>query len=143
MSTAALTAFALVVPLLSGSACHAGILLPQPVDFDVNDLERQFNGDDGSAGAVPANSHSPTLPNKENGEKPERLKATLPTGNSSSSSSSSTSSAGGAPGSGIVLCLFNSTIAIADGAPLGRLAEDRGLTLPDPPGTDLLRPPRG
>jgi hypothetical protein len=141
MSTAALTAAVFAVFLTFSGTCTAGILLPEEISFDTQDLERHFNGDEDGAGSVP--SKSPVQTSNENGKTPNRLKATLPTGNSSSSSTSSTSSAGGAAGPGIVLCLFNSTIAIADDSPLGRLAEDRGLSLPDPPGTDLLRPPRG
>ena len=136
-----------VAVVLHGDApvSNAGILLPQEVGFDANDLERALS-EDGTAGAATSSRgrESQSWPPRENDKEQNPLgllNSPLPMGNSSPSSSSS--SAGGAVGSGIVLCLFNSTIAIADDAPLGRLAEDHGLSLPDPPGTNLLRPPRG
>jgi hypothetical protein len=42
-----------------------------------------------------------------------------------------------------MICLLSSAITLADDTSLSRLPEDHGLSLPDPPGTDLLRPPRG
>jgi hypothetical protein len=131
------------------SESQAGILLPQQVSFDSSDLERALDAGPSTAtsGATsssstsrrtshewpPSDSDQPTNPL-------ELVKSSLPTSNSSSSTS--TSSAGGAVGSGVVLCAFNNTLTLRDDSPLGQLAEDHGLALPEPPGTDLLRPPQ-
>ena len=134
-----------VAALLAGtSTCRAGILTQDGLRFDAADLDRALS--DNAAGAATSTSPSrspqqqwPPSDNDRGNDPLGFLKSSLPTG---SSSSTSTSSSGGAVGSGVVLCLFNSTITFADESPLGRLVEERGLTLPAPPGTDLLRPPR-
>ena len=135
-------AFAVVLHSDARTA-HAGIQLPQQVGFDAKDLEQSLDDEAGAGSSSSSQRNSDSWPPTNNDDQPNPLgllNSPLPTSNSSSSSSSS--SAGGATGSGVVLCLFNGTIALTDDACLGRLAEDHGLSLPDPPGTDLLRPPR-
>jgi hypothetical protein len=131
---------ALMLLLLGTSASHAGILTPQQIGFDAEDLERSLSGEQSGSSSVPYNA--PTGPaGKDQDQRPspmELLKDSLPGGQSSSSSSSST---GGAGGTGSVFALSN-TIILVDDSFLRRLPEDHGLSLPDPPGTDLLRPPR-
>ena len=120
---------------------QAGILLPEQVGFDAKDLERSLS-DEGAGSSRSSKNETPSWPSDNDDQQRTPLgllKSSLPT---SSSSSSSSSSGSGAVGSGVVLCIFNSTITIDDDAPLSRLAESHGLSLPDPPGTDLLRPPR-
>lgn len=135
-------AVAIVALLSIVTTCDAGIVLPQQIGFEEKDLENAL--DDAKTGrASSTSSNSQEWPTKDRGNNQnpsELLKSPIPLGNSSSSSSSS--SVGGAAGSGVVLCLFSNTITIADDSSLGRLPEDHGLSLPDPPGTDLLRPPR-
>jgi hypothetical protein len=124
----------------------AGIIAPQQIDFNADDLAQSAT--DGS-GAGASTSYSSTnggnpqrLPWQDNGEQLDPLSlldSHLPAG--STSSSSSTSSVSGVVVS--VVCSLNSTITLRDDSPLGRLAEERDFFLPDPPGTDLLRPPRG
>lgn len=134
--------------MLSASAtnCQAGILMPQQVSFDANDLERALDAgpSTASAGATSSSSrrtsHEWPPSDSDQPSNPLEFVKSLPTSNSSSSTS--TSSAGGAVGSGVVLCAFNNTLTLRDDSPLGQLAEDHGFSLPEPPGTDLLRPPQ-
>ena len=132
---------AVVVMLCSASVASAGILMPQQVGFDEKDLDQALSA--GAAGASSHREHSRQWPPTDNDRESnplDLLNSSLPT--SSSSSGTSTSSAGGAVGSGVVLCVLNNAITTRDDSPLGQVAEDHGLSLPDPPGTDLLRPPR-
>jgi hypothetical protein len=129
--------------------CYAGILVPQQVSFDANDLEQALDAGAStaattSAGATSSSrraSHDWPADNSDQPTNPLELANSLPTGTSSSTTTSS-SSAGGAIGSGLVSCVLNGTLTLRDDSPLGQLAEDHGFSLPDPPGTDLLRPPR-
>ncbi len=58
-------------------------------------------------------------------------------------SSTSTSSSAGAAG-GLGLALYAATAPhLSDDAPVERYAAERSLFLPEAPGTELLRPPRG
>lgn len=145
--TPALAFAAFCVAAACASDCLAGILLPQQISVDANDLER-FLADGSSQSSTgtssPARRHSANWPGDQRDEpsSPLELAQSLPTGGSSSSTTSSPAP-GGAVGSGVVVCLLNSTLALNDDSPLGTLAEDHGLSLPDPPGTDLLRPPQG
>jgi hypothetical protein len=133
-----------------GSACastaFAGILLPQQISFDADDIEQILASESSQAstGASSSSSrrHLPEWPAKDQGQpsSPLELANSLPT--STSSSTTSSPAPGGAVGSGVVLCLLNNTITVQDDSPLGMLAEDHGFSLPDPPGTDLLRPPQ-
>lgn len=143
-------ALALAAICVLGSVCasktFAGILLPQQVTFDEEDLAQDL-----AAGLAPRSSsastststrrHIPATPVEDSNEpdNPLELANSLPTGTSSTTSSPSP---GGAVGSGVVLCVLNSTLVLHDDSPLGTLAEDHGFSLPDPPGTDLLRPPQ-
>ena len=140
----AFVAIALALLLSSSSVCHAGILLPQQVGFDAQDLDQAMDTGDAAGGASSGSGGaSNSWPPNNDDQQPGRLdllKPSLPV--RSSSSSSSSSSAGGAAGSNVVLCLFSGTTMIADDASLGRLAEDHGLSLPEAPGTDLFHPPR-
>ena len=131
------------------SACAsqsvAGILVPQQVSFDASDLERALaqgpsNSSAGSS-SVPSRRPSHEWPADENQRptSPLELANSLPTSGGSSSTSTSPS---GAVGSGVVVCVLNGTLALRDDSPLGKLAEDHGFSLPDPPGTELLRPPQ-
>ena len=132
---------AMFIAVFSATAARGGILLPEQVGFSAADIDRSLESSS-TAGSTSTGEHSSqNLPATDRDEKSNPLgllKSTLPTSNSSSSSSSS---AGGI-GSGSVVCLLNATIALQDDASLGQLAEDHGLSLPEPPGTDLLRPPR-
>jgi hypothetical protein len=135
-SSAVVVAVAVVL-FLSAANARAGILVPRQVGFAAGDIDRSLQSSSTSTG-----QHSgQNLPASDRDEKSDPLsllKASLPTSNSSSSSSSSTA---GGVGSGV--CLLDGTIVLQDDACFGQLAERRGLDLPDPPGTDLLRPPRG
>jgi hypothetical protein len=136
-----------VLASVCASTASAGILLPQQVTFDEKDLAQDLAAGlaprSSSAGtSAPARRHSPVWPEENSNEpnSPLELASSLPTGTSSSTTSSP--SPGGAVGSGVVLCVLNNTLTLQDDSPLGTLAEDHGFSLPDPPGTDLLRPPR-
>jgi hypothetical protein len=138
-------ALAAVAALLVGAnSCHAGILLPDEVGFDADDLERALKALDqgGTSSSSGQNSPQSWPPEDDNQSRDPigLLKSSLPMGGGSSSTSTSLS--GGAIGSGVVLCLLNGTITHRDDTQLGRLPEDHGLSLPAPPGTYLLRPPR-
>jgi hypothetical protein len=137
-----LAIFALGVALLLVGKCEAAIVGPTPISFDQKDLDKSLNsGKAGCGSSAPQNyrNHASDESDQNSGGL-DRLKAALPLGQSSSSSSSST--AGGGISAGAMPCVFSSTAAIVDDSPLSRLAEDHGFSLPDPPGTDLLRPPR-
>lgn len=133
-----------VLASFCASTASAGILIPQQITFDADDLEQALNAASSSTGAssAPVRRHVPAWPREDSNEpnSPLELARSLPTGSSSSTTTSP--SPGGAIGSGIVVCLINNTLTLRDDSPLGTLAEDHGLFLPDPPGLDLLRPPR-
>lgn len=123
----------------------AGIIAPQQMDFNADDLAQSLQ--DGAGAGASSTSSSPNRPNSQrlplvyNDEQIDPLSwldSHLPSGGTTSSSTST--SAGGAVST--FVCALGSTIALGDDSPLGQLAEDHGLSLPDPPGTDLLRPPR-
>lgn len=134
--------FAMGLGLWLASRGEAAIVGPAPVSFDQKDLDKSFNDNKAGCGSsVPMNSRQvPLDEHSRNTDSLDRLKAALPLGQGSSSSSSST--AGGPMGSAAALSMICGAVPIADDAVLGRLPEDHGLSLPDPPGTDLLRPPR-
>ena len=142
-SVPALVAAAFVVFTAGASTCSAGILLPEQVSFDANDLDESLSGrhEDGGMSS-PRDPQKWPLEDSDQQPTPKGyLTASLPTGNSSSGSSSSTSSSS-VPGTSVTVGLLSATIAVADDLALSQLAEDHGLSLPDPPGTDLLRPPQ-
>ncbi len=134
------------------SRCHAGILRPAQVTYGVTDLEKALDGGNALAASLATRSSDSSSsssrrtthdwpsndPNQPTNPL-ELVKSSMPTG---SSSGTSTSSTGGAIGSGVVICALNGTLTLRDDSPLGSLAEDHALSLPDPPGNQLLRPPR-
>jgi hypothetical protein len=141
-------ALAAICVLLSVRAtpCHAGILLPQQVSFGESDLVESLDSASRShsgTSSVPSRHRSHEWPAQDGNEPstPLELASSLPTGNTGSSSTSN-SSTGGAIGSGVVFCVLNGTLSLRDDSPLGHLAEDHGFSLPEAPGTDLLRPPQ-
>ncbi len=156
-----LAAFCMLA-MQAASTCQAGILLPEQVTFDEQDLAASLATRDNSSVEKGSATPSPQSPasslqssstpirrikpdwwNQEHQDENvpfELTKSKLPTGNTSSSTSSSSSVAGAAGSS--VVCLLSASLILRDDSPLGQLAEDHGLSLPDPPGTDLLRPPR-
>jgi len=133
------------------STCQAGILMPEQVTFDENDLAASLATRDSASSTASTSTSSASAPVRRiqrdwwseedrGGNVPFELsKSKLPTGTTSSSTSSSP--VAGATSSTVV-CLLSAPLNLQDDAPLGQLAEDHGLSLPDPPGTDLLRPPR-
>ena len=139
---AALVVASTSVLLATVRECKAGIVSPAPISFDAKDLERELSASNAHCGSsAPRNSQqAPLRDDGQDPNQPDHLKPGIPLNQNSSSSSSS--SAGGPAGSVAALGVLSGTIAIADDSLLGRLAEDHGLSLPDPPGTDLLRPPR-
>lgn len=137
------TAVALVS---SGYTCHAGIVLPQPVSFDTHDLQSSLSSGTGAS----ATSHSRNTQQQRSANERHQpgpwpgplvlMNTNLPMGHSSSSSSSSV--AGGGGDLGAATSSFRVTIGPHNGPPLRKLAEDEMLSLPDPPGNELLRPPQ-
>ena len=131
-----------VAVLSSYGTAYAGIIVPQPISFDAQDLERSLSSGTG-AGVPSTSSHAPLCPASP-GHQPSDplglLKSTLPAENSSSSSSSTAT--GSSVGAGVAVCCCQAFVVVADDPSLGQLPEDHGLSLPDPPGTSLLRPPR-
>jgi hypothetical protein len=145
LASAIILVVALIVSVSAGSVAQAAILLPDQIDLSADDLERTLSSDaTGSAGSPSRRCNSDSLPS-DNSDKPSErlslLQGQVPGGGASSNGSSS--SVGGNTTVGTVGNPLATTIALRDDAPLGRLAEDQGLSLPDPPGSDLLRPPRG
>lgn len=139
--------------LCAASKCQAGILMPEQVTFDEQDLDNDLAAglSQRSSSSAAATSSSSTSVrriqrdwwNQEHRDENipfELTKSKLPTGTTSSSTSSSSSVAGAT--SSTVVCLLSAPLNLRDDSPLGQLAEDHGLSLPDPPGSDLLRPPR-
>jgi hypothetical protein len=140
-----LISVAAIAVSLHGSIAQAAIQLPDQIGFSTTDLERALSNN-ASSGAGATSGQSDSRRNRSDDDNQERellglQDANLPSGGGSSGSSTNSSSSGGSSANAIDL-LVNSTIAIRDDSPLGRLAEYHGLSLPDPPGTDLLRPPR-
>lgn len=131
-------ATAIVLGLFAASVAHAGIVAPSQIGFSAEDLEQSLKP--GGAGTASSSGRdSQSSPTNQQHDPVGLFRSSLPTSNSSSSSSSSSVGVGGS-GSGVYVS--NTTIILQDDPPLGRLSEDRGLSLPDPPGTDLFRPPR-
>lgn len=134
--------------LSAASTCQAGILMPEQVTFDEQDLAASLATRDSAQSSSAASAATPVRrierdwwsdEERDENQPFELAKSNLPTG--STSSSTSPSPVGGATGSNVV-CLLSTSLILPDDSPLGQLAEDHGLSLPDPPGTDLLRPPQ-
>jgi hypothetical protein len=139
----AFVAASTIVLLAIGQECKAGIISPAPIGFDDKDLDRELASSKSNCGAAaPKNSEQSPLEDGDQNHNPssDHLNTAIPLNQSSSSSSSS--STGGPAGSGAAFCTLSTTTANADDSLLGRLPEDQALSVPNPPGTDLLRPPR-
>ena len=126
--------------VLTVRPCAGSIVVPD--SFGVNSNQFDCLSDNYA-------SSSPAPKNSNNSEPAEDLQKTDPWdflkaigAGGSTAPSSSTSSTGGASGVSCVLCVFGGTKIRGDDSNCGRVAEVRSLFLPDPPGTDLLRPPR-
>lgn len=131
---------ALSFALLAGDTAQAGIVLPQEVGFDAADLDQSFSATQSGGASSSSSSQRPIGEDTPSPPGHEDLHTALPASPSSSSSSTSTSGAGSSPT--LVVFTLSRTVLVPDDACLGRLAEECGLSLPMPPGTDLLRPPR-
>jgi hypothetical protein len=132
----------LALIVLGATVSQAGIQLPQQINFNAEDLEESLRA---HASGLTSSSSTSRRASKEDDEAadPSRLlKTAAPSGSNSTGSTSSTSSGSGASSLLVVLCAFTSTTVLADDATLSELPRDHGFSLPDPPGTDLLRPPR-
>jgi hypothetical protein len=137
-SLAAITIAAMVVVFAGANTSKAGILVPEQISFGDKDLERELQNNEASSTSAPHTLPSPTEQDRHRNPF-AHLNDSLP---NSQSSGSSSSTGGGVTGGGVALALLSGTIAPADDPSIGRLPEDHGLSLPNPPGTDLLRPPR-
>jgi len=139
----AIAAAAMVMLLIGVNTSTAGIVAPPQIGFEAKDLERSLGDSQSGSSSAPRDSRQ--FPNDSEQDHQQGplglLKGTLPASQSSSSSSSS-SSTSGPSGSGAALAFVSGAVAVTDDLSLGRLAEELGLFLPDPPGAKLLRPPR-
>ena len=130
-----------LLPAFGGTA-RAGIFLPKSVTFEASDLASSLR--DNSARKTATCKHS-SFPVRDRGGDPnplrdqfDVLKGHLPNGTNSSSGTSSSTSSGGISSS--FVCALNCSAVIAEDPISGRLADDYGLSRPDPPGTNLLLP---
>ena len=131
--------FVVAIFLFANRPCAGSIVVPDSIVLDTTDLESLFSSNTSSSSA-PENSSDPEPENNLQKSDPwDFLKAL---GSGGSTTSSSPTSSGGASGASWGLCVLADTEICGDDSNCGRLAEDRSLFLPDPPGTDLLRPPR-
>jgi hypothetical protein len=141
-SALAVIAISMTALLTAAPICKAGIIAPAPPAFGQKDLDQAL-ADQTAACDNAAQKNSPSMPPEDRDQNrgpSDHLKTAIPVNQSSSSSSSS--SGGGPLGIGAAFCALGTTNLSADDSLLGRLPEDHGLSLPNPPGTDLLRPPR-
>jgi hypothetical protein len=139
-------AIVVAAALTASFACpehaSAGIIAPQHLNFSSDDLAKalQDMGSGSTSSSAPGRRNSPRLPVSE-GDQPANplglFDSSLPSGGTSTSGSPSGAGAAGAAVSTLSSCLL-----LQDDLPLERLAVEQGLCLPDPPGTDVLRPPR-
>ena len=126
--------------LFANRPCAGSIVVPDSIGLDASDLHFLFSSDTSSSSA-PENTNDPEPGDKLQKSDPWDFLKALGSGGSSTSSSSS-SSTGGTFGASCIIGVLNGTKFSGDDSDCGRIAEDRSLFLPDPPGTDLLRPPR-
>jgi hypothetical protein len=119
--------------------CAASIVVPDAAGLSSNDFEFLSSNQASSSPAPTSSDDSEPADNFQKSDPWDFLKALGPGGSTTSSSSTSS---GGASGASWGLCVLADTEICGDDSNCGRLAEDRSLFLPDPPGTDLLRPPR-
>ena len=135
-----LRSMALVSVLACTGFAHASVIAPALVELDVTQMCELLKNE-ASGGMAPARDHRDSLPHspQNDGRRQELfnlLKQIAPSNSSSSTSGSSLTIGSGAFG------VLESHVAIRDDSPVGRLAEERGLWLPDAPANDMLRPPR-
>lgn len=140
---------AAIVICLECTFSHGAIYEPPQVGFSVDDLERELSTDavvysrQLSSDSMSSRFGSAEFPSDES-EMPDNplefVKSWLPTGNSSSGTSNSTT--GGGVLSNGVMCALNTTTTILENVLVGQLTEHQPVSLPDPPGTNLIRPPR-
>lgn len=124
------------------SQATAAIIAPEQVSFDASDLERATSDRAPRETSSSSSSHAPIRSDQAQDSDSQNLhQSILPYGSGSSSSSSSSSTSG--LGTTVVVFLSQATPIVGDDLAIGQLPEDHGLSLPAPPGTDLLRPPRG
>ena len=143
MSSRPLTRSCLLQAIIAGAIflftdrpCDGSIVVPDAVGLNANYFEC-LSVNKAISSSAPENSKDPEPENDLQKSDPwDFLKGLGPGG-----STSSTSSSGGGSGVSYALCILGTQIC-EDDSSCGRLAEDRSLFLPDPPGTDLLRPPR-
>jgi len=140
MSFAAIIAAAIVVAACT-SESQAGIIAPQAVSFDAQELEASLSGDSARSDMSTEGRDAP-LPLDDGDSSPTPLgllKSSLPpNGNSSSGSSSPT----GGAGTNVIAYVLSSAVTFEDDpAAVGKVAETRRLSLPDAPSSELLRPP--
>jgi hypothetical protein len=138
---------ALTVSVSQSRVAQAAIQLPDQISFSADELERTFleNAAGGAGSSSSRHSDSPQGPTENTNPSTERfglLQGQVPSGGASSNGSTSSTSSGGSTSAGAIGNPLTRTIAVRDDEPLGLLTEEQGLWLPDPPGTDLLRPPR-
>ena len=129
-----------VVPL----SASASIVMPDAVSPDVEQMLSSAEAASTSAATSSSGSNpTPSAPYNERDDSEQELLARLLTANSSTggSSSGTSSSSGGANGSApsALACDVSPT---SDADVVASIYGERHLTLPMPPGTDLLRPPR-
>lgn len=123
--------------LFTDRPCDGSIVVPDAHGLNANDFEC-LSDNHASSSSAPENSDDPEPgKNLQKSDPWDFLKAL-----GSGGSPSSTSSSGGTSGVSYALSLSGGTKICGDDSNCARLAEDRSLFLPDPPGTDLLRPPR-
>lgn len=110
----------------------------QSFDFEEM-LERIDQGTYGT-GSTPS-SDQPAGSQEKDSPTPDQQRVELLGDASPTSSSSSSTSTGGANGSANALA-SSAASPSHDALVVGRVAGERALRLPEPPGTDLLRPPQ-
>jgi hypothetical protein len=142
LSPALMVVLPLGLLVLGATVGQAGIQLPQQVNFNAEDLEEALRAHASGATSTSSTSRRASRDDDEVADPSRFLKTSAPSGSNSTGSTSSTSSGSGASSLLVVLCEFSGTTVLADDATLSELPEDHGLRLPDPPGTELLRPPR-
>ena len=146
MSSRPLTRSCLLQAIIAGAIflftdrpCVGSIVVPDALGLIANYFEC-LSVNKAISSSAPENSKDPEPENDLQKSDPWDFLKALGSGGSSTSSSS-TSSTGGASGVSCVLCVGDTKIC-GDDSDCGRLAEDRSLFLPDPPGTELFHPPR-
>jgi len=120
---------------------EASIECPAMPAFELEDLEHSM--DAGSSAGSASGSHS--APAQERSDEGQRLvHLGCPTAIPSSGSTTSSPSSGSGASSASATTLGSATAAMLNDADVVRwVAGEQRLSLPTPPGNDLLRPPQG